>query len=86
MILIGTDRKTQMQRIKQKNFTEDQIKRRLKFQLSTEKCLLAIKKLQNTETYRLLAEIDGTKDINKNASILYKKLEEEYQKRVKIIR
>jgi len=86
MILVKTDRATQIQRLKEKKFNEEQIKRRIKFQLSSEKCLLSIKELQAKEYNRLLIEIDGTKNVNENAGKLYGKLQEEYRKRARIIR
>lgn len=86
MIMVKTDGATQAQRLKEKKFSEEQIERRLKFQLSSENCLSAIIKMQKKEHYRLLVEIDGTRDINKDARELYKKLQDEYQKRANIIR
>jgi len=86
VILVKTDKKTQTQRLKEKNFSEEQIERRIKFQLSSEDCLLAIKDMQKKECDRLLVEIDGTMEIKENAAKLYKKLQEEYKKRAKIIR
>lgn len=86
MILTKTDSKTQIKRLKEKKFTEEQIARRIKFQLSSEKCLMAVKELQKLEFDRLLIEVDGTKDAGENAANLYAKLEKEYQKRAKIIR
>jgi pantetheine-phosphate adenylyltransferase len=86
MILVRTDEAAQMQRLKDKKFSEEQINRRLEFQLSADKCIKIINEIQKKECYRLLIEIDGDQNIDENATQLYKKLQEEYQKRAKIIR
>ena len=86
MILVKTDGLTQIRRLKEKNFSKEQIERRLKFQLADEKCMLSIKEMQEKEHDRFFMEINGSDNINKNSQALYEKLQEEYQKRAKIIR
>jgi len=77
---------TQIKRLAEKNFTEEQIRRRIEFQLTDANRLKAIEEKQRKESYRLLIRLNGAEKIEKNAKLLGEKLREEYQKRSKIIR
>lgn len=86
IVMVRTDEAIQEKRLIEKKFSQNQIKRRLKFQLSANECIAAIKCAQEQERLRLLVEIDGTRDVAENASMLFEKLKKEYQIRAKVLR
>lgn len=84
IIYVKATRKAQEERLKERGLKADQIQRRLDFQLSDKKRIDIIKKRQKSEKYRLYMQVSGMEKIE--AEEIYKKLQEEYKARSKIIR
>jgi pantetheine-phosphate adenylyltransferase len=84
IILFEVARKTQEARLKTKGYADEQIKRRIEFQLSDKERIQIIKEKQKQEKHRLFMKINTIGRVN--AKDLYEKLQEEYKKRHSMIR
>ncbi len=83
IIMFGTAKKIQEERMRAKGYSEEQITRRIEFQLSNKEKLEVIREKQKNEKHRLFMQIDTSSKVD--AKSIYDKLEEEYRKRQKII-
>lgn len=84
IILFEVDKEKQVERLRAREYTEEQIERRIAFQLNSEERLEIIKGKQKSEKKRLLVKVSTNRKVN--AKKLYDKLQEEYKKRYGIIR
>ncbi len=84
IIMFETEKKIQESRMRAKGYSEDQIARRIGFQLSSKEKLKIIKEKQKKEKHRLFMRIDTTYPVD--VKDIYDKLQEEYKKRQAIIR
>lgn len=84
IILFEIDKKTQEARLRAKNYTQEQIDRRITFQLSNKERHEIIKEKQKHEKHRLMIRVNTGKKAD--ARKLYNMLQEEYITRYRIIR
>ena len=84
IILVQVGRKIQKERMTERELSEKQITRRFRFQFNNKKRTETIAVRQREEFDRLFIKIDGSKETN--IEEVYKKLQEEYKRRSKIVR
>lgn len=84
IIHIKASRKAQEKRLKGRGLNDEQIKRRIDFQLSDKERISVIREKQKKEKHRLFMQVNSLGKID--AEGIYAKLQEEYETRSKIIR
>ena len=84
IILVQVDKEIQKERMAGRGLNEKQIERRFGFQFSNKERVEEITAKQQEEFDRLFIEIDGSEETN--IEEVYKKLQEEYRRRSKIVR
>lgn len=84
IILFEISKATQEERLRAKDYSQEQIDRRIGFQLSNEERLEIIKEKQKHEKHRLMIRVNTDKKVD--AIKLYNRLQEEYITRHEIIR
>ncbi|MCK5655116.1 MAG: hypothetical protein KAI03_02335, partial [Candidatus Aureabacteria bacterium] len=84
IILVQVDKEVQKERMMRRGLSEKQIERRFGFQLGNKERTEKIIARQREEFDRLFIRIDGSKETN--IEEVYKKLQEEYKRRSKVIR
>ncbi|MCK4592354.1 dephospho-CoA kinase [Candidatus Parcubacteria bacterium] len=84
IILVQVDKEVQKKRMAKRGLSGKQIERRFGFQFGNKERTEAITARQRKEFGRLFIKIDGSKETN--IKEVYKKLQEEYERRYKIVR